>query len=245
MRIASFNIKHRLLNKNNYLSNEVYKVILDNNIDVLCTQEIPKSLAKSFQKVINGYNVVGDSRYRRYLKHLPYDEKNPIIAKNEILKTRTVRYKNKVKNIKEFFRYLKNIPILPRIATIAIIKVNNKKDICIINTHLDYKLSIIQKKQLNELLELIEEYKTSYDIVLTGDFNMDEKDKHFSDFIDTLKIGNISKVNVEGFTWRSKKGKEEVLDYIFVSDNLSVKSFGIIKSNNLSDHEIVYVDLSI
>ena len=245
LRIASFNIKHRLFSKNNYLSNEVYKLITENNIDVLCTQEIPRSLAKSFQEVIKGYNVVGDSRYHHYLKSLPFNEKNPIISKKEIIETKTIRYKNKVKNIKEFFRYLKNIPIIPRIATVVIIKVNDKKDICIINTHLDYKLSIIQKKQLNELLELIEEYKKSYDIVLTGDFNMDKNDKHFVEFINTLKLGNVSKVNADGFTWKGKKGQQKVLDYIFVSDNLKVKSFGIMDSNDLSDHEIVYLDLSI
>ena len=183
MKIASFNIKHQLFYNSSKLAMDVLDVINDNNIDVLCSQEIPRRLANKFQKVMKGYSVNGDSRYRHYLKSLPFNEKNPIITKRSVIHTRTIRYKSKIKNISEFFRYLKNIPILPRIATLIVIKSDKEKDICIINTHLDYKLSIIQKKQLKELTELINTYKEKYEVVITGDFNMDINDEHFVEFI--------------------------------------------------------------
>ena len=107
MKIASFNIKHHLFQNTQKLSLDVLNVINDNNIDVLCTQEIPRRLANRFQKVMTGYSVNGDSRYRHYLKSLPFNEKNPIITKKSVIHTKTIRYKNKIKNIKEFFKYLK------------------------------------------------------------------------------------------------------------------------------------------
>ncbi|MBO4600686.1 MAG: endonuclease/exonuclease/phosphatase family protein [Bacilli bacterium] len=244
MKVASFNIKHRIFNDNLKISNKVFDIINENKIDVLCTQEIPRSMARKFKKVMNGYNILGDSRYHHYLKSLPFNEKNPIITKRNVIHTKTIRYKNKIKNIKEFFRYLKNIPIIPRIATLIVIKTDNKKDICIINTHLDYKFSVMQKKELKELTELVKEYHQKYDVILTGDFNMDEEVEHFKLFISDLEKENIYKVNLEGYTWRSKKGKEKKLDYIFISKSLTINDFGIIKSNDLSDHEIVYVDIN-
>ena len=68
MKIASFNIKHRIFNNNKKISSEVLSVIKENNIDVLCTQEIPRSLASRFKKDMKGYSVLGDSRYHHYLK---------------------------------------------------------------------------------------------------------------------------------------------------------------------------------
>lgn len=245
MKVASFNIKHRIFNNNYIISNKVFDIINDNKIDVLCTQEIPRIMANKFKKIMKGYNVLGDSRYHHYLKSLPFNEKNPIITKKNVVHTKTIRYKNKVKNIKEFFRYLKNIPIIPRIATIIVINTDKDKDICIINTHLDYKFSIMQKKELKELLELVKEYHEKYDVILTGDFNMDEDVEHFVSFINDLENENIKMVNIEGFTWRSKKGKERKLDYMFASSTLKIKDCGIINSNDLSDHEIIYVDVSV
>lgn len=245
MKIASFNIKHRIFRDNNKISHDVLNVIKDNNIDVLCSQEIPRSLSRSFAKNFKGYSVNGDSRYHHYLKSLPFNEKNPIITKNKVVETRTIRYKNKIKNIKEFFKYLKHIPIIPRIATIVVIKVKDEKDICVINTHLDYKLSIIQKKQLNHLLDILNTYKEKYDIVLTGDFNMDENDEHFLNFIECLSLINMKKVSIGGYTWRGKNNSKRVLDYIFVSNSLKLKGYGLIESNELSDHEIIYVDIDL
>lgn len=243
MKIASFNIKHHIFRNNTKISNEVFKVIQDNNIDILCTQEIPRDLARSFQKNMEGYTVNGDSRYHRYLKSLPFNEKNPILTKYDVVETKTIRYRNKISSVKHFFRYLQHAPIFPRIVTIVIVKIKNDKDLCIINTHLDYKLSIIQKSQLNQLLEIICEYMKKYKIVLLGDFNMDLNDEHFVSFIELLKSIKINMVNISKCTWRSKKGKERAVDYIFLSDSIDVKDFGIIKSNRLSDHDIIYVEI--
>ena len=103
----------------------------------------------------------------------------------------------------------------------------------------------MQKKELKELVEIVNEYHKKYDIVLTGDFNMDEDKEYFRDFIEELNKNEITKIKIEGYTWRSKRGKQKVLDYIFASDKSRVTSFGIIPSNNLSDHEIIYLDLDI
>lgn len=245
MKVASFNIKHRIFRDNYKISNEVFNVIVSNKIDVLCLQEIPRSLSRTFDNNFKGYSINGESRYHHYLKSLPFNEKNPIISKNRVLETKTVRYRNKIKNVKEFFRYLRHIPIIPRIATIVIIKLKSDKDICIINTHLDYKMSIIQKKQLNHLLDIINLYKDKYDIVLVGDFNMDENDNHFLDFIERLNFLSIIKVSISGYTWRGKNNKKRILDYIFVSSSLRLNGYGLIESHNLSDHEIIYVDIDV
>jgi len=242
LKIASFNIKHRLFNNSTLLTNRVFDVIKKHQIDVLCCQEIPRRLSNKFSKLMKGYDVLGDSRYHHYLKSLPFNEKNPIITNKEHIHAKTIRYKHKVKNIIEFLIYLKNIPIFPRIATVVVLKTDIKKDICVINTHLDYKLSIVQKKELKDLLELVKEYHKKYDIVLTGDFNMEESEEHFRDFINDLKEENIARINIKGYTWENKKGKKKTLDYMFASSNLKIKNFGIIKSNNLSDHEIIYTE---
>ena len=243
MIIASFNIKHNIFRNNKKTTSNIIDIIEKNRIDVLCLQEIPRSLARCFKRNMIEYSVNGDSRYHYIFKLLPFNEKIPIITKNEVLFTKTIRYNNKINNVYEFFKYLFHIPIFSRIATIAIIKVNDEKELCIINTHLDYKLKIMQEKQLNHLIEIINEYKEKYDIVLTGDFNMDESDEHFIRFINMIKSSGLNKTSINGYTWKGKNNKERTLDYIFVSSGLKLKNCGLIKSNNLSDHEIVYVNI--
>lgn len=76
---------------------------------------------------------------------------------------------------------------MPRIVTIVISEDPEHNKICMINTHLDYQIPSIQMKQLDALKKLIGKYSQSYDIFLTGDFNMEIGNKMFDSFVDDVK----------------------------------------------------------
>ena len=132
---------------------------------------------------------------------------------------------------------------VPRIVTVVITKINGQ-DICIINTHLDYRFKSVQLRQLKAINKLIDKYKDNYNIVLTGDFNMDLSMEHFNEFINGLKNKGISRVEVNDKTNGSNHRNETAIDHIFIPSNWKVINKGTRKIDKVTDHKEVYVEVS-
>ena len=131
--------------------------------------------------------------------------------------------------------------IMPRIATIVVSENEEHRKLCMINTHLDYQVPSIQARQLKALKKIIQKYSL-YDIILTGDFNMEISDKSFSLFVNDTK-DKLQHVDVDGVTWYGANGEETIVDHIFVPKNWQVENTEIIDLKGTSDHDAICVDV--
>lgn len=194
-----------------------------------------KNFIKDIYSELKEYEICGDYRYKKtllskipYLKE--YNESNSIITKSKIITCKTI--------------YLPFIPsYIPRIATI-ILSSYNDIIFCSINTHLDFLLKSVQKRQLSFLEKIIKEYSNKYPTIVTGDFNMEVSDKNLSNFINNLEELGLIRVPINESTHKSYK---TAIDHIFISKSFKIEKFGLIESEDLekiTDHKGVYVKVS-
>ena len=137
--------------------------------------------------------------------------------------------------------------LLPRIATLVVIEINNKH-ICMINTHLDYKITSIKKRQLSSLKKVIKNYIKEYPVILTGDFNLAIDEEVFNDFIFDLDKLGMMRVNISDSTWNCRGKNKKTLDHIFVPKTWKVLNCGVIENDmmdDISDHRMIYAECEI
>lgn len=233
MKISSVNVQNRYKQKNyvgidNGLNiNELLvNYLVENNIDVAGTQELVPSCIPEITQKLNNYKIVGDTRFKGLFAKIRkrYNETTSIIAKEKIVFTETI--------------HLPWFPsTLPRIATICVLKTKNDGQLCFINTHLDFLLSSVQKRQLAFLKKIIQKYQVMYPIILTGDFNMNLDDKKFVKFINELEDIGIIRVPINEKTFRDYENNSPI-DHIFVSNNFEIVDYKVVKEDkyNFADH---------
>ena len=214
------------------------KIIEDNNIDIIGTQEMTEPYINRLKKILNKYKIVGGYRYTvigNYFKFTKkYNETTSIISKHKILHTKTIWLPFKPDN-KEQFTKLKN-PLIYRILTKSLIDLEGYGNIYFLNTHLDYKYKSVQKKQLDKIYKIIKKIKIP--LILTGDFNMNIEKEYFNDFIKKLDKLNIKRVEISSRTYKNHK-KDLAVDHIFIDKSFNVEEIQYIKDdiyNDFSDH---------
>lgn len=132
--------------------------------------------------------------------------------------------------------------IMPRIATIVVSEDEEHRKVCMINTHLDYQVPSIQARQLKALKKVIEKYSQLYDIILTGDFNMEMGDKNFRLFVNDMK-DKLQHVDINGATFHGVNGEETMVDHIFIPKPWQVENAEIIDLKGTSDHDAICVNI--
>lgn len=128
---------------------------------------------------------------------------------------------------------------MPRIVTIVLTKINNI-NICAINTHLEYQIPSIQKRQLEVLKNIIEKYYQDYQIILTGDFNMEITEDNLKEFIDNILNYNLKRVEVNDKTNADKFPQETAIDHIFIPNSWDIVEKGTKTIDYVTDHKEVY-----
>lgn len=232
MIIGTFNIKDSKENNKSDNIKKIASIINENKFDILGTQELTHKNIKRLKKHLNNYEFYGKYRYKN-MSFIPYNECNKIITKEKIVKSKTIWL--------PFFKSIFNFSF-PRIVTMVILENKNNKKICMMNTHLENSNKIIRYKQLDVLKKLVIKYGQKYDIILCGDFNMQEKNEKMISFInETKKI--IKLVKLDGNTWYSKNNKGKKIDHIFIPVNWKIKTSRIIDSKKISDHNLLVVEV--
>lgn len=230
MKICTFNIKN---NYNQYQKEKAKDIVdfIDNNkIDILCTQELFDTCENDITNYLSKTNYKIYGKYRFKLSILKKINESVSIITNQ-------------KAISEKTYQLPYLPsLLKRIATKLIINVDNYGEICIINTHLDFKYNLAKKRQLSKLLKIITDEKRP--IILTGDFNLKNNNPIFNDFVDNLEKIGIKRVPVNEKTLKQSKYKRAI-DHIFISNNFELKKLEVIKELEISDHYPVLIDIEI
>ncbi len=221
--------------------------------DLLGTQELTKPFLRRIEKFLDGYSNYGDYRYgdNFFSRHLllikEYNENNNIFVSHPILKVRTHRLPWFPKSYQELSWRIKKRLFAPRIATVVIAKFPVVGTIAIINTHLDYGLSSIQKRQLDDLLQLVRRYHIRYPVIVMGDFNMQPGMPLFDRFVESLNDLGINRVPVNQSTHQKPN---KTIDHIFVPVIWNVIESGLISSLDqdilkITDHKGVYIKIQV
>lgn len=226
LKISTFNIQNNFSKYIKSKSAEIIKYVEDNEIDILGLQEVFPKCSKDLREELKfkRYNMFG--RYRFFTKVIldRFNEKVPVITDKKVLSYKTY--------------HLPSFPSpLKRIVTKVVILYEDKM-ISIYNTHLDYLMDSVKKRELKKLIKLIK--KDSNLIILMGDFNLKNNKAIFNDFERLLKEENIYRVELNEKTLKNSKYKREI-DHIFLSKEIKLVKKEVIKSIDISDHYPVLV----
>lgn len=207
------------------------KFIMENNIDILGTQETTIRKLRTCLPLLTeyGYKIYGDGRLGKIGLFFPFsltNETNAIIFKDDM---------------SERGETLK-LPWLgsqfPRIVTKGVFG-----NVVFLNTHLDYVNNKVKKKQLETIYYLINDLvKMGKKIILTGDFNMTLRSKDLKKFINDLKILGIKRVPVNIMT--CKGVKSGAIDHVFIPNKWEIKEV-LLPELSISDHKPIVVKVRI
>ena len=240
MKILTFNVRNRYRTKNYdgiYKNKDTVimlsKYIKENNIDVICLQEVIESYRDRLTYELKDYTPYGNPRMGRSIFTKVIDK---IKRFNESVNIYTNLDVSANKNYRLPF-----LPdLLPRVATRIDIK---NKNITIINTHLSAYNKISKNRQLKKLYKIIK--KINNPIILLGDFNMNTKSNVLTSFIKKLELLGINHMDIQGRTFKKSK-RDMPIDHIFISNSLKVKSIDKItdKEVSFSDHYPILLEIS-
>ena len=257
--IGSLNIQNKykltdydgLDEKGNDNAQLLNRFLIENNIDILGTQELVRDFIERIKDTIKPkYKMYGNFRFgsSKLVRKLEifdkFNETVSVITKHSVQKNKTVTLPWIPLNPKDIYKSIKCGSLRPRVATITLVDIEDFGKINFINTHLDHKMSIIQIKQMNYLYDLIK--KSKHPVILTGDFNMTLNFPRFRKFVENLdQIGYIRVPNNE-LTWKKQKDKLPI-DHIFIPKSWEIEEIAVIKDkylNHFSDHYPLLVKVS-
>ena len=149
-----------------------------------------------------------------------------------------------------------------RIATWAKLKdKRNGKIIFVLNTHFDHVGEVARRESVKLILQKVDTYtrKHNYPVIVMGDFNANPKSEVIREITNKnndlhLNDSRSLSPTVSGPDWtfhdfgRLETPKREVIDYIFVKNNVRVLNYMITNDTEddvwISDHCPVVVDMS-
>lgn len=246
LKIATFNIRNSENENKKDKANILVDIIKKENIDILGMQELTKDYEQTLKKSLADYKYYGKYRFgNNIFSKFKYNENNIIITNKRVIFNKTIWLPFIAHNFKDFKESILKKSITPRIATMIIISDKELGKVRVINTHLDYKIPSVKKRQLQKLKKLIFKYEKKYPVILTGDFNMESSNEDFKKFIEELEKNKIKKVKITENTYGKINGKGNIIDHIFIPESWYVLKSGVIDTKNLSDHHPVYVKIGI
>lgn len=255
IKIGTINFQNNKVNRTGGLREDgintaklVAEHIEKENYDILGTQELTRNFLNNITSGLVHYKLYGGYRYGSNIisKKIPFindfNENNNIVTKNEVLKEETKLMPFIPNNFKDLKESIIKCSIMPRIVTIIVTK-SDKGIICAINTHLDYQIPSLQKRQLEFLKNIVKKYASRYPVVLTGDFNMEIGTEYFDLFNDELKDIGLKRVEVNDKTIASKFPNQTAIDHIFIPNDWKVINKGVKNIDYVTDHKEVFVEV--
>lgn len=142
---------------------------------------------------------------------------------------------------------------LPRICTWGIFKdLQNGHTFIFMNTHFDHRGEIARIESGKLILAKAKELSKGLPLILTGDFNVDEKSEAYHSIVNSGLVKDsydlspiVYEPNSTFNGWGKSLREQQRIDHIFVSPNFKVKKYGILTDTYLgkypSDHFPVLV----
>lgn len=257
MRVMTFNLRCDtpldFCNRWNNRKSMVYHILNDYNCDIIGIQEVTYNMHMDLMENVNEYHIVGVSRSKKASS----ERNNILISKvHSISEHKTFWLSETPDKVGSHVWY----SYVPRICTTAVVQMVGKEKVRIYNTHLDNLLQHTRRYGLKKLMEIVEQdqEKEKLPIILMGDFNDTPDSKLIQDF----KAGEFSKIKLTPVQDVNEALYDEVtrdkfartnkgvhIDYIFVSEEISVVNAEIVKYNvdnrYPSDHYPLTAELTI
>lgn len=255
LNVMTFNIRYDnpkdSLNNWKYRKDNVAQVVLNKNIDILGTQEVLINQFNDLKSRLPQYNAVGVGREDG-------KEKGELVA--------LFYKKEKFIEIESGNFWLSETPdkagskgwdaACERVTSWAILEDRDtKKQVFVMNTHLDHIGQVARKKSIDLLYQKIDQLSKGLPVILMGDFNSTPE----SDIIKSvtrntpLTDSKNATPNISGTDWtfhdfgRLPEKNRSLLDYIFVSKNIEVQNYKVLDDTlngvYVSDHKPVMITL--
>ena len=231
----------------------VSQYLKDNDIDVCGMQEVTYKQLKYLRKQLSEYNYVAAGRSNGKKK----GEATPVFYR-----------KDKYKALDKGHFWLSENPdavgskgwdaAIERIA--SWVKLKDKKTgkiFMAVNTHFDHVGKVARRESAKLIMQKIQEIVGDQPAVVTGDFNVTERDEAYTTMVTSeFKMNDAYHMtdNRTGSTgtWHSfcqiPPSKMEKIDFIFITPNIKVTHTHIEQENKdrqLSDHNPHYADLEL
>lgn len=259
LNVMSFNIRldHAGDSINNwkYRKDVAAKMVKDNNIDILGAQEVLFNQFNDLKERLPEYTAIGVGRD----DGKEAGEYSPIFYK-----------KDKFAEVEAGNFWLSETPDIAgskgwdasyvRVATWAILKDKKSANkFLVINTHLDNDGLLARIEGGNLLLAKIEQLGKDMPVILTGDFNDTPDSETIKNITNTnkpkyLQSSKAIATKVSGTDWtfhdfgRLPENERPCLDYIFVSNRVSVSDFTVLPETIdgvfVSDHKAVMASIT-
>lgn len=253
-RIGTLNCQNNADNRN--LKQKENALVLANHIvekqyDILGTQELTKGFTRQVNEYLEIYTFHGGYQFGSgfFGTKVPiirdYNESTQILTRGVAEHVRTGALPWIPWNFKEFCRALFKGALKRRIVTVVELE-TIEHYIYIINTHLDYYLHNLQKRQLNYLYKKAKKYAALGDVVIMGDFNLQITNPMFRHFENKLNEIGIRRVNVDEKTNSAKYKSKTAIDHIFIPSYWKIVdcgTFDTLALSEITDHKAVYVDV--
>lgn len=258
-RIGTLNCQNSVTNRNNKIysendnSDKLAKHIIEKQYDILGTQELTRTFMKQVDEHLKEYSFYGGYQYGRGVlgTKIPifkdYNQSNQIITQRKVVSTSTRALPWFPWNYEDFIKAFKKKSISRRIVTTIELE-DTYNRIYIINTHLDYYLPRLQKRQLKYLYNKVKKYVQYGFVVLMGDFNLQITNPMFREFEDKLNVIGVKRVPVTEKTNSERFSSKTAIDHIFIPKSWKIVSCGTFNTEELmeiTDHKAVYVDVII
>lgn len=254
IKIGTVNLQNNKINRTGGLREDgidtsklIAEHILEEKFDILGTQELTRNFVNNIASNLTHYKLYGGYRYGSNIlsTSIPFindfNENNNIITNHEVIEESTKSLPFIPNNIKDLKESIQKASIMPRIVTIVLTKIDNEI-ICAINTHLDYQIPSVQKRQLEYIKNIVKYYSTEYPVILTGDFNLEIGVEHFDKFNYELNKLGIKRVDVNDKTNADKFPNETAIDHIYIPEEWKVEEKGIKDIDYVTDHKEVFVE---
>ena len=257
IRIMTFNLRRDttldLSNRWDKRKHMVYNVMKEYDCDIIGIQEVRHNMFEDIKNNVEGYSIVGEPRSKK----ISSERNNLLISEKYVIEEyKTFWLSETPYKVGSHVWY----SYVPRICTMAVIRLGEGKKIRVCCTHLDNLFQSLREYGIKKLMEVIEseQEREEMPIILMGDFN-DEPD---SEFIKAFCSGRFSKKklipvqSINPYIYREatrdkfKRTDNGVhIDYIFVSEEIEIVKAEVIKYNILgkypSDHYPLVADIII
>jgi endonuclease/exonuclease/phosphatase family metal-dependent hydrolase len=257
MRVMTFNLRRDSFfdfgNSWDMRKSMVYYLMNEYGCDIIGIQEVKDNMFIDIKKNIKRYSIIGEARSKK----VSSERNNFLISKKYAIQEQNTFWLSETPN-KVGSRIWRSY--LPRICTMAVVKIDENKKIRICNSHLDNFFPKTREYQLKKLMEIIEreDKREKLPIILMGDFNDTPDSKLIKNFKDgkfsRRKLTPVQDINEvlysEATRDKFKRTERGVhIDYIFVSEEIEVINAEIVKYNidgkYPSDHYPLMADIKI
>ncbi len=252
--VCTINVQNKYTSEDSHFQSGADLVIslAQNSVDIVGTQEMKCSTTDTLGEDLENYqyDLIGEPRWGTGIigNCLSFANETNSIAACEIYMPMTITLPWIPQNMEEMVQGIQEGSIMARIVTSGVCAIDGIGYVRCYNTHLDYGVDTIQKRQMDALLELIDQDNAQLPlpIIITGDFNADLESDNMKYFIDQLSQRGINVAIGEDDTYKGKLEDgiyttlPKKVDYIFYSNMFQISEYHML-DNPSSDHKAVLV----